>query len=191
MQQKHHALIIGGTGMLSDATLSLSEMSAAVTVFARTQRSLAKLGHSLSAYPAQYNPVKVDYLDSVALESSVLSSVEKHGPIDLVVAWIHSIAPEAPLLIAKLVAQSSPGLDYYHIFGSSEAESGNSAAQARAMFEELPGLSYHRIILGFIIEGNRSRWLRDEEISQGVVTAIGNRSSEYVVGVVKPWSMHP
>ncbi|NUN53550.1 MAG: hypothetical protein HUU06_12290 [Planctomycetaceae bacterium] len=47
------------------------------------------------------------------------------------------------------------------------------------------------MILGFVREGDRSRWLTDAEIAAGVLGAIAADRPRTVVGVVEPWSARP
>ena len=54
-----------------------------------------------------------------------------------------------------------------------------------------PQLHYRRVILGFVVEGGKSRWLTHEEISGGVIEAVQKDAERYIVGTVEPWSMRP
>jgi hypothetical protein len=47
------------------------------------------------------------------------------------------------------------------------------------------------VILGFVLEGGHSRWLRNAEISQGVLQAIDTDAKRFVVGTIEPWSARP
>ena len=63
---------------------------------------------------------------------------------------------------------------------------------ARPALEALPpNVAYRQVILGFQIEGERSRWLTHGEISQGVLQAIADDAEYHVVGVVRPWERRP
>jgi len=50
---------------------------------------------------------------------------------------------------------------------------------------------YHQVQLGFVIEGDRSRWLTHSEISGGVIEAIRGGLPRHVVGTLEPWSRRP
>ncbi len=164
-----HALVVGGTGMLREATLTLAQRCTAVSAVARRAASVA------DTWPG-INPLPLDYHDAAALAQALRRAVGHYGPIQLAVCWIHSSAPEALQTVA--------------------AELGSAAADPtrlpRPALDELPPtVSYRQVILGFQIEGNRSRWLTHREISQGVLQAIEDDAEYRVVGVVRPWEMRP
>ena len=104
----------------------------------------------------------------------------------LAVAWIRSDAPEAALAAARRTAGP-----FFHVLGSAAADPARPDPGRRARFEALPGLAYREVILGFVSEGGRSRWLTDEEISRGVLEAVAAGRPRAVVGVVEPWSARP
>ena len=118
-------------------------------------------------------------------------SVDAFGPIDLVVAWIHDVAPETPLILAESLAEASRQVQYFHVLGSAVANPNITLATEAEVFARIIGVSYHRVILGFRIESDGSRWLIDDEISSGILKAIAAGQPEYVVGVVRPWSARP
>lgn len=55
----------------------------------------------------------------------------------------------------------------------------------------LENIRYREIILGFVLEGDRSRWLTDAEISAGVLAAVDADQPRYIVGTVRPWHLRP
>lgn len=50
---------------------------------------------------------------------------------------------------------------------------------------------YKKVILGFVIEDEASRWLTDTEISNGVIDAVINDKDIFTVGKVEPWKKRP
>jgi hypothetical protein len=191
MDRINHSLVIGGTGMLSEAALTLGEHSDALSIVARTRKSLDSLGSRLLDSPAVYNPIQIDYQDSASLEKALRAAIESYGLIDLVVAWIHSNAPDVPLIVASIAAEKSLAVDFFHVLGSSSADPKSVLNPIELRLREIPALIYHKIILGFVIEGRDSRWLTNQEISRGVIDAVSADTPEHVVGVVRPWSMRP
>lgn len=191
MKRFNHILIVGGTGMLQKASVELARRSSTLTAIARTEVSLFRLGRSVTESGVEFEPLALDYRDSAVLQERVRGSIERHGPIDLVVAWIHSVAPQAPLEIARVVGEGAPKVDYYQVRGSSGSEPSQQQELERDEFSGLASVRYHRVILGFILEGSNSRWLSNDEISQGVLDAIASEAREHIVGVVRPWSMRP
>lgn len=41
------------------------------------------------------------------------------------------------------------------------------------------------------MESNRSRWLTNKEISDGVIEAINNKNKIHTVGQIEPWDKRP
>lgn len=191
MDRINHSLVIGGTGMLSEAALTLGEHSDALSIVARTRKSLDSLGSRLLDSPAVYNPIQIDYQDVASLEKSLRAAIESYGPIDLVVAWIHSNAQDVPLIVASIAAEKSLDVDFFHVLGSSSAEPQSVPNPMELRLRAIPGLIYHKVILGFVEEGGNSRWLTNQEISRGVIDAVLADAPEHFVGVVRPWSMRP
>lgn len=50
---------------------------------------------------------------------------------------------------------------------------------------------YREVMLGFVPLGTGSRWLTNEEISDGVIDAVGTDGERSIVGVVEPWELRP
>jgi uncharacterized protein YbjT (DUF2867 family) len=176
-----HALVVGGTGMLRAAVLGLAA-GREVTVVARGRGDL----DSLRRASASVHPAAVDYRDAAAFAGALDGAVAARGPFNLAVAWIRSDAPEAALAAARRVAGP-----FFHVLGSAAADPSRPDPGRRARFEALPGVAYREVILGFVVEGGRSRWLTDAEISRGVLDAVAADRSRTVVGAVDPWSARP
>ena len=56
--------------------------------------------------------------------------------------------------------------------------------------EGLP-IDYQSVLLGFVVETPKSRWLTNAEISNGVFAAIASEAPHTVIGTVEPWSAKP
>ncbi len=89
-------------------------------------------------------------------------------PIDKVVCWIHSSAPEA----FDQVCKRFPDTDILKVGSSSTSPNESSTKKHRT------------VILGAIPGGETSRWLTHEEISSGVIDAVWNADRVSVVGVL-------
>ena len=87
------ALVVGGTGMLAGVAETLVTRSVDTMVVARrTKRT-----------PAGTRGIPVDYRDTGEFEACVRAA----GPFDLAVVWIHSVAPDAPLALARVLTEES------------------------------------------------------------------------------------
>lgn len=182
-----HALVIGGTGMLRGVCMYLASRGGVVSVLARDRRRLDTLAHETRG---AVRAIAADYRDSAALRLRIEEAVRAHGPIGLAVCWIHSTAPEAPLVVARAVAPIETPCRFFHILGSASADPSKERAE-HPQLRLLPGILYRRIVLGFVIEPAGSRWLTNDEIGRGVIEAVAADRDESIIGVGAPWSARP
>jgi len=176
-----HALVVGGTGMLSDVTLFLKKEGYFVSVIGRDSskyESISDYSHSTF--------LSVDYHDDKRLNHKIQHTIQQHGPFQLIVAWIHSSAPNALSIILNEAAKTNEEFRLFHVLGSSsDLEKIKEAASVPE------NCLYHQVQLGFILEGNHSRWLTNHEIATGVVQAIKEDNPIKVIGVLEPWEKRP
>ncbi len=179
--------------MLSGVTLSLLETYDTVSVIARSRTGFDALDNMAGK---KINRLQLDYTDYAELTSRIIQSINDFGEISLCVSWVHSTAPMAAALAAKIINEMFDSLkfkitgrcDFYEILGSSYANPDINRSDDFKMFDFI---NYHSVILGFILSGGKSRWLRDKEISAGVIDALNNKTYKYIVGVVEPWDKRP
>ncbi|WP_176224011.1 short-chain dehydrogenase [Thalassobacillus devorans] len=180
-----HALVIGGTGMLAETTLWLADQGYHVSVVVRNKQKMDKLIER-STRSDKLIPVLVDYKNTEGLIHRLREDFERHGTPQLVVAWIHSDAGKAREVILHEVAKATVPFNLYIILGSSHN---------RDVFRQEINVpdhgTLHIVQLGYVVEGNRSKWLVHDEIAHGVIDAIRNEKMEHVVGVLEPWEHRP
>jgi len=176
-----HTLIIGGTGMLLAASVALARRSRALTSVARTDRSLAALDGALAGIACVHHRLPLDWTRADFLPA-LSEHLERVGRPSLVVAWLHDerLGPE----IARRAASADRPCSFFQVLGSAAADPAHGAPDLAAAVSGLPGVDYHLVILGFRIEGGGRRWLRDQEISDGVLAAIALSAPICVVGTV-------
>lgn len=189
--RRSHALVVGGTGMLRDVTLTLANEGHTVSVVARNRQRLQFLAETARQLPGQINSLSLDYRYSAELHAAVGDAIAQNGPIRLAVCWIHSTAPDALRIIAELVADSPAQCRLFHIRGSAAANPANDASRLPEWLDLFPNIQYRQVILGFVVEGGTSRWLTHREISDGVLAAVRQDAPFFVVDTVEPWSMRP
>ena len=176
-----HALVIGGTGMLAKAALWLADNGCHVSVIGRNPEKMQRL---VEKNPAQITPVLVDYTNTEELAAQLFHIQQKNGPINLVVAWIHSSGSGAiPCLLDSLPRES---WKLFHVNGSS-----SNLEEIKAELAVPKHVHYHQIQLGFKVENGNSRWLTHEEISNGVIKSIQEEKAVHLVGTLTPWEMRP
>lgn len=168
--------------MLLPVTLDLAQKSKAVTVISRHAREFPWAPEGVLHHE------RLDYRDEGMLRDVLDAVVEERGPFDLVVVWVHETAPGAPLVIAEYVGM---GGRYVHVLGSDAANPAHLERSLRLKMQKFMQMTYQEVILGFVLVGNGARWLRNGEISEGVLGAIDSRVLRTVVGVVEPWEKRP
>ena len=183
-----HTLVVGGTGMLRRVAMTLAGRGHPTTVIARRPGPLARMAEESGG---GIHPLAVDYGDGEALEAGLRRAIEARGPFTLLVAWIHDSAPEAPAAVARIAAEGGGRLRYLHVLGSAADDPSQPDPERRARMEAIEGVTYEEVILGFVREGGRSRWLTDDEIAAGVLAAIDNAAPRRIVGNTRPWSARP
>ncbi|WP_243521761.1 short-chain dehydrogenase [Bacillus pseudomycoides] len=178
-----HALVIGGTGMLKKVSIWLCNQGFHISVIGRDKNRLEDVKHACY-FPRDVTCISLDYHDSDTLKQSIKDTIKQNGPITLVVVWIHTTAKKALQVICEEMELHSKTYSLFHILGSNAS---------RLEREKLGSSScdYHRILLGFILQGEHSRWLTHEEIAEGVIAGIQSKQSDYIVGTLEPWELRP
>ncbi|HAY33321.1 MAG TPA: hypothetical protein PK536_00315 [Ignavibacteria bacterium] len=185
-----HILITGGTGMLSGAVIKFLSKYETVSVIARHQSSFKKIS-AASDFPHRLNPIILDYSDTDLLTEKINSAIISKGQIKTAVCWIHSFAENSNNIIGEILNTKEICSDYFHILGSAYYDPENISRDIEAAFSKFRYVNYKKIILGFKIENGNSRWLTDEEISDGVVEAVDAGLDEYRIGITQPWESKP
>ena len=139
------------------------------------------------APPSSITPLFVDYTNENKLRTEIQRTIRQNGPLQLVVAWIHSTGKYALDIIAEETSKAgSQNWRLFHVVGSS------TNLEAAINSVKIPtGCLYRQIQLGFVIANGTSRWLTHKEISNGVIAAIRHDKPLYIVGTVEPWERRP
>jgi len=180
-----HALVIGGSGMLAGASLWLAREGHQVSVIGRNPQKLKRL---CDQHP-NLQGVPADYSRAAEFAGTLNDLMRLRGPARLVVAWIHHdedrvIGQTAEAI--RLAGGADFAWDLYHVLGS-----GSNLDEILRKVPVPPECAYHQVQLGFVIEGDRSRWLTHDEIGNGVIECIRNNRRRHVVGTLEPWEKRP
>lgn len=172
-----HILVVGGTGMLSGLVEALAGDGGRLSLLSRHASRVAG-----------ENGFDCDYYDTEAFTAALGAAVERSGPIDLAVAWFHSLKVATPRLLAEQVDGR-----LFQVLGSATADPAHPDRLARAasVAEGLPTCRLRQVVLGFKLTQDGGRWLTNAEISQGVLEAIGADRALTIIGQVEPWSARP
>lgn len=188
MQEPGHALVMGGTGLLRGVCLALVEDGWRVSCIARDPQRLANLEADAARHGGQLLPLSLDYRDEAALAAGIQQGRAALGPIRLVVAWLHGDDSILPQAVVEEVSLALLPWRFFRIRGS--------AAAAPGAWPRPPEVShtlcqYREVILGWMSADGGTRWLSDDDITRGILTAIQRDWLESVVGVVRPWANRP
>lgn len=169
--------------MLKKVSIWLSNQGFHVSITGRDEVKLENVKRA-SSTPENFTCLPLDYHNDDVVKLSIKSTIEKNGPITLVVAWIHSSSRHVLSVICKELELSYETYNVFHILGSKAS---------RMAAQKIGGTRcrYHRIILGFMLEDTSGRWLTHEEISDGVIKGIESKCDEWIVGQVEPWELRP
>lgn len=172
-----HALIIGGSGMLKEAAIWLATQYDDVTVIGRSKKKMDFLIDQCK----NINPIYIDYHDTNQLKSRIEEQIRKLGDIDLIVAWVHSTAPDALSTIMNVVSKQKSNWNLLHILGSR-----SNLETIKKNISVPENCTYSQVQLGFVRENDQTRWLTNTEISSGVIKAISQKEAKYIVGMTEP-----
>lgn len=177
--------------MLRALCLELAAEMDAVSVIARNPQRLRALQEEAAGRGGVLHPEAVDYGYIADLDAALGRIVGRFGAPSLVVAYVHSHAPQALEALARWVSHEPPRCRFFHVRGSAAADPTRTGDELRDRILSAGTVLYRQVILGFVVEGGRSRWLTHEEISRGVADAIRANADRYIVGTVEPWSLRP
>jgi hypothetical protein len=150
-------LVIGGTGMLQDATQWLIERS-------RKTLLVSRKASRFEANNANVIAIDADWNDSSFLPK-VRSGIEKAGSISDALFWIHDPEPVLTWLLPLL-----PGARVVVVLGSMDVRPKLIEAAANVA----------TVRLGSIATADGRRWLTNAEISAGVIEALLSGKSNIV-----------
>jgi len=174
--------------MLRGVCLHMASRGYVVSAVARSPLGLADL--VMEGAAGRVVQLVVDYRDQDLFARALRSAVSSYGAFSLAVCWVHEDAPHAMDQVAEVIDDGHPGRRLIHVVGC-ERHDPVEDVQTTRLRQEHPGLAIRRVVLGFVVEDGRSRWLTHDEISTGVQRAIDCRAEEAAVGVVRPWELRP
>lgn len=93
-------------------------------------------------------------------------------PIRLAIVWIYGDAPSAPMVLAEILNKQQAICEYFHILGSAYADPSRQGSELAEQFKAFKNLEYRQVILEFVLTKPSLRWLNNDEISSGVITAL-------------------
>ena len=182
-QKKQHLLVIGGTGMLSQAVLYFASQYSTISVIARHQGGLNRLKAQAGENSEIFNLLAVDYRNYGKLVKKVSESVQEFGDVNTIISWIHSTAPDALQTVCRDLDSNSGKINLFEIVSSERGKIPNYHVQQAKGFSLFQSIKYHSILLGAVKDGSSLRWLTHDEISDGVIDAVENLKVNTIIGM--------
>jgi hypothetical protein len=166
--------------MLRRASIAIAKSAQVFTAVARRSESLSALAQALGSPQKVAYYLALDWNQPTEFLAALSRHVEQVGPPSFVLAWLHDInlGPH----VARAVSEKGSHCELFQVLGSDAAGPTGRAAAVRREIEPHDHLGYHQIILGFVRESGRTRWLSDEEISTGTLEAISLDEPSHIVG---------
>jgi NAD(P)-dependent dehydrogenase (short-subunit alcohol dehydrogenase family) len=193
-----HLMVIGGSGMLRGVVLEFAGRGWDVSVVGRRAAPLAELAGAAAGLPGRIVPLRTDYSCLEPFVAALRERCVELGSPSVIVAWIHKTAPDAPRRAAEeLVAASDGGtIDFLHVLSRLRTRdprdlSVPSPHPDHGALADLPGVSYRRAVLGWIVEPSGPRWLTHREIAAGVIDALDSGAAVTPIGQVEPIESSP
>ncbi|RIW29611.1 hypothetical protein D3H55_18615 [Bacillus salacetis] len=179
-----NTLVIGGTGMLGGAVRHLVKRGDEVTVLARSTDKFNRMLVHNGLMNGDVSFMPADYFKTDEVVELLNEHIKTEGAFDAAVIWMRSAAAESFDAIMGILGRDGRPVDIFKVNGSSASRSPLPSSEYRS-------INMHQIILGFKIENGESRWLTDDEISEGVIKALNTRIPLTVAGVTEPWEKRP
>lgn len=170
-------LVLGGTGMLLPAVQSLLNSDHNVIVVARNPERAG-------THP-RLTLVQGDWSNPTHLEENLGNAIGQARPSKALL-WIHSAyAEEMHKSLDKFISPHATVVQLLGSYGSDLPKTEAPAAYRKPR-------DYRQVVLGFAGPlGGPTRWLTDEEISQGALRAFDVAETCQLVGRIEPWSDRP
>jgi len=172
------ALVIGGSGMLTDLSILLAETGYLVYVVGRSTEKMNNL-FKKSNNNKNLIPVFLDYSNEQSLNKKIDEIIQENKTIHLIVAWIHSYAEHAVQSIIKQIPSTSESSRFVHVLGSR-----SNLDKIKTELTIPNHCFYSQVKLGYMKQGDGKRWLTHEEICNGIIKAINNKKNVHVVGML-------
>jgi hypothetical protein len=179
-----NTIVIGGTGMLGGVVEYLVKKGDQVTVLSRSVGKFNKMLERQQISQEAVSFISADYFNKDALIQVLDEHIKMNGPFEQAVIWMRSTAAESFDALMSFLSNHSKTVEVFKVNGS-------SASRGALPLNQYQSINMHQIILGFKIEHGESRWLTNEEISDGVITALTTGIPVTFAGITEPWDKRP
>lgn len=185
------ALVVGGTGMLAGVVRGLVRAGCRTGVVARDGSRIrglaAEAGNAGNVFA-----VAADYTRPDTLAAALDEALAPDERIATAVLWVHG--SHRPVVHELVVDRLSADALVVDVLGSAALDPSHELAPTSPTAHVGSGRTYRTAVLGFTDGPAGPRWLTHQEISDGLLTAVGDGRTgprTHIVGRVEPWSDRP
>lgn len=180
------ALVIGGTGMLAGCVAALVQDGWHVVLPSRRYAPIPAEAGGNGTGSSKALWVEADWAEPRVLAARAEKALG--GKADLLVAWVHSAArPSVLRAVGPLLAEGAPVVE---VHGSASANPVGGCPDP--VLEDHPT---QQVVLGFVRQDGRTRWLTHAETAAGVLDAVqraldGRAPGVHQVGEFRSYPAH-
>jgi hypothetical protein len=174
-----HILIIGGTGMLRQASEYFIEQGHIVTLLARNGKRLNAIKQKYPKKKGKILTIAQDYRKTEAAMECVKNAADMYMHIDLAILWIHNSGREFSEEVKEFLFSHHPSTKVWQVWGSTTIK---PRELSKTIWKKRHPKRYREIFLGYKRNRSSTRWLTDREISDGTIRAVEKDEMEFTIG---------
>jgi len=180
-------LVIGGTGMLQAACSHFIQQENRLTIIGRNETRLQYFKNEFSNKNVLL--INVDYTNTENFLNQIQADIDKNGVYHSIICWMHQSGEQTLKALIQLLKNQNAAIKFYHLLGSySSQQPEETYIKEVKNFDQI---NYMKIVLGYKRENNYSRWLSNQEISEGTIEAVTKQQPVFIIGQIEPWEQRP
>jgi hypothetical protein len=184
-----HYLFVDATGQLADVCLHFAGKVKRVSMISGDQDLLEDLRTRAQQMKLVISQSHADLVDSHQLRHAIEALVADNGPADVTVAALGKIPPEAAAVIAQTLRDLAVFTEFFDV--GSHDEDRMITNQREGRLRSFENVWYRKIEVGFILDNGTSRWPSSEEVTNGVIQAVDEKTAKTIIGQTEPAERRP
>lgn len=179
-----HILIVGGTGMLREATTHFIEQGHIVSIMSRNESRVEAFRKKYPKKKGRIWPIVQDYSNPIEAVAKVQEAAKMFVRIDLAILWVHATGNAFSEQVKRFLFLHNPDVKVFQILGGTST---NPMTLSKDTWKTRYPNGYREIFLGYHKNGDSVRWLTNREISEGTIDAVEEDRSRSVIGEMESW----
>lgn len=178
-----HILIVGGTGMIREATTHFIEQGHIVSIMSRDENRVEAFRKKYPRKKGRIWPIVQDYSNPIEAVAKVQEAAKMFVRIDLAILWIHDTESAFSERVKRFLFSHNPKVKVFQLLGST---SSNPMTLSKDTWKVRYPNGYREIFLGYHKNDDSARWLTNREISEGTIDAVEGDHFRSVIGEIEP-----